>query len=117
MFAYDEEAQRWSAVHHPFTAPKDGHEIGWIPTPRVAKAKAYDMVLNGWELGGRLGAYPPRRGTAKRCLRRSRLAPKKRNKVWFSCSTPCATARRRHGGVAFGLNRLVTLMTEGRVDS
>ena len=52
MFEYDEEGKRWSAVHHPFTAPKDGHE-DWMDTdPGRCISKAYDMVLNGWELGG-----------------------------------------------------------------
>ena len=52
MFEFDEEGQRWSAVHHPFTAPKDGHEDLMDSAPEKCIAKAYDMVLNGWELGG-----------------------------------------------------------------
>ena len=58
MFEYDDDAQRWNAVHHPFTSPKDGHE-DWLETdPGRCVAKAYDAVLNGIEL--RIGAYPPR---------------------------------------------------------
>ena len=52
MFEYDEEAERWNAVHHPFTAPKDGHEDLMDTDPEPCIAKAYDMVLNGWEIGG-----------------------------------------------------------------
>ncbi|HQX67271.1 MAG TPA: aspartate--tRNA ligase, partial [Ottowia sp.] len=52
MFEWDDEAQRWNAVHHPFTAPKDGHEDYMDSDPGKCVAKAYDMVLNGWELGG-----------------------------------------------------------------
>ncbi|MEY3016197.1 MAG: Aspartate--tRNA ligase, partial [Pseudomonadota bacterium] len=52
MFEFDEENQRWAAVHHPFTAPKDGHEDLMDSDPGACLAKAYDMVLNGWELGG-----------------------------------------------------------------
>lgn len=52
MFEEDEENKRWSAVHHPFTAPKDGHEDLMVTDPGACVAKAYDMVLNGWELGG-----------------------------------------------------------------
>ncbi|MFZ9379176.1 MAG: aspartate--tRNA ligase, partial [Burkholderiaceae bacterium] len=52
MFEYDDQAQRWSACHHPFTAPKDGHEDYLATDPGLALAKAYDMVLNGWEIGG-----------------------------------------------------------------
>src|SRR5207237_455892 len=52
MFEFDDDAQRWNAVHHPFTSPKDGHE-DWLEThPGRCLAKAYDAVLNGIELGG-----------------------------------------------------------------
>ena len=50
MFEYDDEGGRWNAVHHPFTAPKDGHEDYMDSDPGKCIAKAYDMVLNGWEL-------------------------------------------------------------------
>ncbi|MFY7975054.1 MAG: aspartate--tRNA ligase, partial [Rubrivivax sp.] len=52
MFEYDEDGKRWNAVHHPFTAPKDGHEEWMTTDPGRCLAKAYDMVLNGWEIGG-----------------------------------------------------------------
>ncbi|HYE71018.1 MAG TPA: aspartate--tRNA ligase, partial [Aquabacterium sp.] len=52
MFEFDEDAQRWNAVHHPFTSPKDGHEDFLETDPGKAIAKAYDAVLNGIELGG-----------------------------------------------------------------
>jgi len=52
MFEHDEDENRWNAVHHPFTAPKDGHEDYMDTDPGRCIAKAYDMVLNGWELGG-----------------------------------------------------------------
>ena len=52
MFEYDEEENRYTAAHHPFTSPKDGHEDFLESDPGKAVAKAYDMVLNGWEIGG-----------------------------------------------------------------
>ena len=52
MFECDDDEGRWNAVHHPFTAPKDGHEDLMDTDPGACIAKAYDMVLNGWELGG-----------------------------------------------------------------
>ncbi|MDP1969198.1 MAG: aspartate--tRNA ligase, partial [Burkholderiaceae bacterium] len=52
MFEFDEEAQRYTAVHHPFTAPKDGHENWMVDSPEKCISKGYDMVLNGWEVGG-----------------------------------------------------------------
>src|SRR5690606_21095242 len=52
MFEYDEEEKRYTAAHHPFTSPKDGHEDLLETSPEACLAKAYDMVLNGWEIGG-----------------------------------------------------------------
>jgi aspartyl-tRNA synthetase len=52
MFEFDEEAQRYTATHHPFTAPKDGHEDWMVTAPEKCISKGYDMVLNGWEMGG-----------------------------------------------------------------
>ncbi len=52
MFEHDEDADRWVALHHPFTAPKDGHEDLLVTNPGACLSKAYDMVLNGWEVGG-----------------------------------------------------------------
>jgi aspartyl-tRNA synthetase len=52
MFEFDEEAQRYTATHHPFTAPKDGHEDWMVSAPEKCLSKGYDMVLNGWEMGG-----------------------------------------------------------------
>ncbi len=52
MFEYDDENKRWSACHHPFTSPKDGHEVLMATDPGACVAKAYDLALNGWEMGG-----------------------------------------------------------------
>src|SRR5688500_2444416 len=52
MFEYDEEAKAWKARHHPFTSPKDGHESYIESAPGKAYAKAYDLVMNGWEIAG-----------------------------------------------------------------
>ena len=52
MFEYNEETKGWGARHHPFTAPKEGHEELFETDPGRALAKAYDVVLNGWEIGG-----------------------------------------------------------------
>src|SRR5258706_5435365 len=59
MFEYDEEAKHWKAMHHPFTSPKEGHEDLLARDPGAALAKAYDMVLNGSEIGGGSGGMPP----------------------------------------------------------
>ena len=52
MFEQDEENNRWAALHHPFTSPKDDHEDLLTTDPGACLSKAYDMVLNGWEVGG-----------------------------------------------------------------
>ena len=52
MFEYDDENKRWAACHHPFTSPKDGHEEWLENDPGKCLAKAYDLALNGWEIGG-----------------------------------------------------------------
>ncbi|HIE90142.1 MAG TPA: aspartate--tRNA ligase, partial [Methylophilaceae bacterium] len=52
MFEHNEEDDRWNALHHPFTSPKDGHEDLLDTNPGACLSKAYDMVLNGWEVGG-----------------------------------------------------------------
>jgi hypothetical protein len=52
MFEFDEENQRYTAVHHPFTAPKEGHEDWMVTAPEKCISQGYDMVLNGWEMGG-----------------------------------------------------------------
>jgi aspartyl-tRNA synthetase len=110
MFEHDEEADRWTAVHHPFTAPKDGHEDWMVTAPEKCIAKGYDMVLNGWEIGGgsvRIHTAPM---CSRRCSTPSRSRPKKRRSSSASCSTRCSTVRPpRWPGLR--LDRIVTLMT------
>ena len=110
MFEYDEENERWVAVHHPFTSPKDGHEDFMDTDPGKCIAKAYDMVLNGWELGG--GSVRIHRADVQ-------------SKVFSALKISAEDAQAKfgylldalqygappHGGLAFGLDRLVTLMT------
>jgi aspartyl-tRNA synthetase len=109
MFEWDEEGKRWSAMHHPFTSPKDGHEDLLAVDPGRALAKGYDMVLNGWELGG---------GSVR--IHRAEV----QSKVFKALGISEAEAREKfgflldnlqygappHGGIAFGLDRLVAMM-------
>ncbi len=110
MFEHDEEEDRWTAVHHPFTSPKDGHEDLMDTDPAKCLAKAYDMVLNGWELGG--GSVRIHRADVQ-------------SKVFTALKISAEDAQAKfgylldalqygappHGGLAFGLDRLITLMT------
>ncbi|HAT32807.1 MAG TPA: aspartate--tRNA ligase [Janthinobacterium sp.] len=110
MFDYDEEADRWTATHHPFTAPKDGHEDMLETNPGACIAKAYDMVLNGWELGG--GSIRIHREEVQsKVFRALKIdADEARLKFGFLLDALQYGAP-PHGGLAFGLDRIVTMMT------
>jgi aspartyl-tRNA synthetase len=110
MFEQDEASGAWAARHHPFTAPKEGHETLFATDPGHALAKAYDVVLNGWEIGG--GSVRIHR-------------PEVQARVFESLGISVEDQRRKfgflldalqygappHGGIAFGLDRIVALMT------
>lgn len=110
MFEYNEEEGRYFAAHHPFTSPKDGHEDLLESDPAKAYAKAYDIVLNGWELGG--GSVRIHRADIQSKVFRALNinAEEARAKFGFLLDALQYGAP-PHGGIAFGLDRLVTLMT------
>lgn len=110
MFEFDEEGQRWSAVHHPFTAPKDGHE-DWMDTdPGRCIAKAYDMVLNGWELGG--GSVRIHQADVQsKVFNALKIGPEEAQQKFGFLLDALQYGAPPHGGLAFGLDRIVTMMT------
>ena len=111
MFEYDEDGERWNAVHHPFTAPKDGHEDLMDTDPGQCIAKAYDMVLNGWELGG--GSIRIHRADVQSKVFSALNISKEDAQVKFGFLLDALQyGAPPHGGLAFGLDRLVTLMTK-----
>jgi aspartyl-tRNA synthetase len=109
MFEQDDATGAWVARHHPFTAPKDAHAESFATDPEHAIAKAYDVVLNGWEIGG--GSVRIHR-------------PDMQARVFEALGIGVDDQRRKfgflldalqygappHGGIAFGLDRIVTLM-------
>ena len=109
MFEYDEEEKRWAAMHHPFTSPKDGHEQRLESDPGGALAKAYDVVLNGWEIGG--GSVRIHRAEVQSQVFRALAIgeDEARRKFGFLLDALQYGAP-PHGGIAFGLDRIVALM-------
>jgi aspartyl-tRNA synthetase len=109
MFEYDEEAKRWAAMHHPFTAPKDGHENYLATDPSKAVAKAYDMVLNGSEIGG--GSVRIHREEVQSKVFRALAIGAEEAKLKFGYLLDALQyGAPPHGGIAFGLDRIVAMM-------
>jgi len=109
MFEYDEEAKRWVAMHHPFTAPKDGHEDYLATDPSKAIAKAYDMVLNGSEIGG--GSVRIHREEVQSKVFRALAIDAAEAKLKFGYLLDALQyGAPPHGGIAFGLDRIVAMM-------
>jgi aspartyl-tRNA synthetase len=109
MFEHDEEADRWVAVHHPFTAPKDGHENLMETDPGACIAKAYDMVLNGWEIGG--GSVRIHRADVQaKVFEALKIGPDEQKLKFGFLLDALQYGAPPHGGLAFGLDRIATLM-------
>jgi aspartyl-tRNA synthetase len=109
MFEWDEEAKRWSAMHHPFTAPKDGHEDLLASDPGRALSKGYDMVLNGWEIGG--GSLRIHRADVQeKVFKALGISPEEARAKFGFLLDNLQYGAPPHGGIAFGLDRLTALM-------
>ena len=110
MFEFDEESQRYTAVHHPFTAPKDGHEDWMVTAPEKCIAKGYDMVLNGWEIGG--GSVRIHRADVQaKVFDALKISPEDQQLKFGFLLDALQYGAPPHGGLAFGLDRIITLMT------
>ncbi|MCB1955413.1 MAG: aspartate--tRNA ligase, partial [Rhodocyclaceae bacterium] len=110
MFEYDEEDKRWVACHHPFTSPKDDH-LEWLSSdPGKCLAKAYDLALNGWEIGG--GSVRIHRADVQEKVFAALGIGEQEAQVKFGFLLDALRfGAPPHGGLAFGLDRIVTLMT------
>ncbi|MBS0321880.1 MAG: aspartate--tRNA ligase [Proteobacteria bacterium] len=109
MFEYDDESKTWAARHHPFTAPKDGDEEKFESDPAHAIAKAYDVVLNGWEIGG--GSVRIHRPEIQAKVFASlKISPEDQQRKFGFLLESLKYGAPPHGGIAFGLDRIVTLM-------
>ncbi|WP_025028386.1 aspartate--tRNA ligase [Caldalkalibacillus mannanilyticus] len=111
LVEYDEEAQRYVALHHPFTMPREEDLPLFESNPAVMKAKAYDMVLNGFEIGGgSMRIY--QREIQEKMFELLGFSKEEANEKFgflleaFEYGTP------PHGGIAFGLDRIIMLLAE-----
>ena len=109
MFEYDEKGKRFAAMHHPFTSPREEDLEKLESDPAAVKARAYDLVLNGSEIGGgSIRIHRP--DIQKRVFSVLGLTPEKaRERFGFfldalECGTP------PHGGIALGYDRIIALM-------
>ena len=109
MFDWNEEEKRWDALHHPFTSPMDGHD-GFLDTdPGKALAKAYDMVLNGWEIGGG-SVRIHRQDIQSKVFSALNIGPEEAKQKFGFLLDALQFGAPPHGGLAFGLDRIVTMM-------
>jgi len=109
MFERDEEGKRWAAMHHPFTSPKDGHEQFFDSDPSKALAKAYDMVLNGSEIGGG-SVRIHREEVQSRVFRALAIGPEEAQQKFGFLLDALKYGAPPHGGIAFGLDRIVAML-------
>jgi aspartyl-tRNA synthetase len=109
MFEFSDETKTWGARHHPFTAPKDGHEELFETNPGGALAKAYDVVLNGWEIGG--GSVRIHRPDVQaKVFRALNISAEDQQRKFGFLLKALQYGAPPHGGIAFGLDRIVALM-------
>ena len=109
MFDFDEENKRWNALHHPFTAPKDGHEVLLDADPGKCLSKAYDMVINGSEVGG--GSIRIHKSDVQsKVFKALNISKDEAQEKFGFLLEALQYGAPPHGGIAFGVDRIVTLL-------
>ncbi len=110
MFERNEDENRWQALHHPFTSPADGHEDLLETDPGKALSKAFDMILNGSEIGGG-SVRIHRRDIQLKVFQALNIGANEAKEKFGFLLEALQYGAPPHGGIAFGLDRVVTLMT------
>ncbi|MCF8104267.1 MAG: aspartate--tRNA ligase [Desulfohalobiaceae bacterium] len=114
LFEWDQEEKRWTACHHPFTAPRDDDRDLLESAPELARARAYDLVLNGSEIGGgSIRIHTP--DLQSRMFQALGISREEADSKFGFLIEALKYGSPPHGGIAFGLDRL--LMILGRTDS
>jgi aspartyl-tRNA synthetase len=108
-YEYDEENKRWAAAHHPFTSPKDEHVAIMESDPGRVLAKAYDIALNGWEIGGGSVRIHRAEVQAKQFAVLGIGPDEQRAKFGFLLDALSYGAP-PHGGIAFGFDRITMVL-------
>lgn len=110
LLEWDEQAKRYVALHHPFTMPLDSDVALLDSEPQLAKAKAYDMVLNGYEIGGgSMRIY--QKQVQKKMFELLGLSDEEAHEKFGYLLDAFEYGAPPHGGMAFGLDRLVMILT------
>jgi len=110
MFEHDEHTGRWVALHHPFTSPKEDQIDGLEENPGGCESRAYDLVLNGTELGG--GSIRiHREELQRRIFRLLKITDEEADQRFGFLLNALKYGCPPHGGIAFGLDRMVMLMS------
>lgn len=113
MFAYDEKEKRWVSLHHPFTAPSIHDPKALLANPGKCLSRAYDMVLNGIEIGGgsiRIDNFQ----LQKTVFKLLGLTEEEAHSQFDHLLSGLKFGAPPHGGIAFGIDRLIMLMTESK---
>ncbi|SDB16439.1 aspartyl-tRNA synthetase [Desulfonatronum thiosulfatophilum] len=111
LLEHDPEAKRWVARHHPFTSPQEGHDRVMIEEPAKALAKAYDLCLNGYEIGG--GSVRIHSAELQEQMFAALgIAPDEARRQFGFLLKALEFGAPPHAGIAFGLDRLIMIMTQ-----